>query len=51
MTEGCVWAGNPQNGACVSTNPDLCAEIAVMQLCNANPSCVWDNQAGTCGPA
>lgn len=50
MTEGCLWAGNPNNGECISDDPAQCEGLEQMD-CMTNPVCAWDNQGATCNPA
>ena len=49
-TEGCLWAGNPNNGECISDDPAQCEGLEQMD-CMSNPVCAWDNQGATCTPA
>lgn len=50
MTEGCLWAGNPNNGECISDDPAQCEGLEQMD-CMSNPVCAWDNQGATCNAA
>lgn len=49
--EGCLWLGNPQNGACIGAGSEVCETLDAQQACNMHPACAWDNAAGACGPA
>ena len=51
MDEACLWVGNPNNGMCIGAGERACELIEMEQVCTANPVCVWDKDAMTCGGA